>query len=164
MWYRVELDNTGAILKCEEAGEGAISGRRVRYIEARDRTEACSLAKQWWARQLQACRDSKKRLRERRMSEGRCSECESPAERGRRFCGKHRVIAVEQNRRSHSGKVGPRPIPPSAEERFGRSLSLNAGSVLKEFDARGPVLFRAWLVGLIDARRAKLQPQAEAAE
>lgn len=79
MWWRVELDKAGAILKVEQVEAREKGTSRICFVEANSKAEACSEAKAWArayserynCRGLNAAQLDAKRLRESREGHDR---------------------------------------------------------------------------------------------
>lgn len=173
MWFRIELDKTGAILTCEETGEALRSGRYIRYIEADNKAAACSFAKQWYEKRKAWRRKSDKKLQDTRRAAGLCRSCTQPVcAASIKFCEYHLELSKIHQRRWARGEAVPIPVadPVAAREREltrlrekyqERRMALTPRQVLAKYDELDGrrSAFRAWLVMLT----APFE-QAEAAE
>lgn len=154
MWFRIELDKSGAILACTQVEMSEAGGKLVRYVEAETKTEACKGVKAWFAdrkAKQERCRVAKQAERKQR---GHCSRCDRKATHGP-LCGIHHARLQENRRRFREGKTEPRKelTPREAREAYENNrIRMALPRVLREFDARGPEAFRAWLVSEISAR------------
>jgi hypothetical protein len=177
MWWRVELDKTGAILNCELSAGAHEKQRLVTYIEAETKAEACSGATAWYARRLAGYAKNSKTRREKRTREGKCIRCSQPKEATRMqllLCLRCKALAAEAEAR---GAGTPRPARNADEQRQAflatmerckrRRAQANVSLVglLERFDAGGPERFREWLVAEIQRRSGRdAEPMAQAAE
>ena len=158
MWFRLELDNTGAILSCTEVELAERQNRFVRFVEARDKAEACTSVKQWYERHRQRRRDGDRLGRSLRLMQGKCARCKQPAAPGLTVCESHRVkenSARKERRRNPRPKADP--MTPQLAYLVHHEPQLRASRVLYEFDKRGPEGFRDWLVALLRDRLAGLK-------
>lgn len=173
MWFRIELDNTGAILSCEETGAALRNGRYVRYVEADTKAAACSFAKQWYENRKEWRRKSDKKLQQGRRAAGLCRSCPQPVcGDSVRFCQRHLDMNKAHQRRWAKGETTPvAPVDPTVardrelarmrDKRRERRVALTPRQVLSkydELDGRASP-FRSWLVMLSEPLN-----QAEAAE
>lgn len=129
-WFRVELDKSGAILRCEQVEAKEAGGRFVRFIEATTKAEACSAAKAWHEAHKAKDRARQAAVRRAKAARKECRQCTQKAEKGRRYCKDHRG-----GQSTHRG---------------GMQVSLQM--VLRKFDMYSPKDFRAWLVSEIGRR------------
>lgn len=161
MWFRIELDNTGAILSCVEVELAERQNRFVRFVEAPDKAGACTSVKDWYAARCRKMVLAKQEKTARRHSEGRCTECETPAAPGGKMCARHielrRSYGKEKRRREREG-IAP-PLRGNAQLTYlvAHEPQLRASRVLYEFDKRGPEGFRVWLVELLRDRLSGLK-------
>jgi len=153
-WFRVELDKSGAILKCEQVEAKESGGRYVRFIEASTKAEACSAAKAWHEAKKARNRAGDKVRAELRKKQGLCRKCTNRARRAG-LCEAHHAAAIAAQRRSRTGESTPRPAL-SADEAQARARGQCRASpfrvCLRRFDELGPERFRAWLVAEIERR------------
>jgi hypothetical protein len=158
-WWRVELDASGAILKCSEVEAAERGTGSVRYIEALSAAEACSYAKAWDARHKAAMRECHAKRYAERKAAGRCVRCGAPGDAGHVLCARHRKADAE--RRRYGGETTPR-IKHTPEQALAAHRKVDARyqrrngkgkpfrKCLKQLDALGPEAFRAWLVAEIE--------------
>jgi hypothetical protein len=173
-WWRVELDSSGAILKCRQVEALGKGNALITFVQANTNAEACKGAKMWYERRKAWRRKSDKRLSKARRESGLCRSCTEPVcSESIKFCKKH----LEQNRlaqqRYYRGETQPKTRPPveairdreNAYHRQRRALTAYLPDVLKKYDELigGNSAFRLWLVGEIKARHASVY-ESEAAE
>jgi hypothetical protein len=141
-WFRVELDRSGAILRCTQIEAVEENKRLVCYVQAVDKAEACSKAKSWSAERIAA----RKATFQRRRDEGKCARCERPAVPGQKTCSAHRPLsaAARANQQAAWDRAAARE---AAKEACGE-----LPRILRRFDALGPEKFRSWLVAEIECR------------
>lgn len=179
MFWRVELDKSGAILTCDLVPDQGKNGGRVIFVEAETKATACSNAKAWHERRktLRARCDKKRSddLKARRKA-GLCTVCGRPAGPGKRpYYGQtvsasvcqpcSTTLAARRTERENGAAPKMRAHRISPEEAVvsalrTRKLRLGLGTVLKKFDALGPVAFREWLVAEIQRRTLAAKDQA----
>lgn len=188
-WWRVELDKDGGIKTVTEVEEASKGAKLVCFVQATTRAEACSAAVNWWRNRVAKMRANLNERYSKNISAGVCGVCAGPlAETSSRVCQKHlqqRRDAWKRNYRRSRGDEVPLLSPrykdadqaaAALRESVTRSEERNrhlhperhrvvlAVTALKRFDELGPVEFRKWLVGIIEAAKAKAEPVAEAAE
>ncbi len=177
LWWRVELDRDGSIKTCSEIEYASTPERYVRFIQASTRVEACSVAKEWWARRSSrssAC--SQARRLELKVA-GRCTRCRERPLCNATHCVRCRDIVNRRNRDLRAGaereKKALDPVEAQARERAShlkfreshpeRYATLRFVAALKKFDELGPQKFREWLVERIESVKtsvAQSVPQA----
>lgn len=166
IWWRIELDSSGAIRSCEQVEANAKNTNLVRFVEASTKAEACSSAKQWWERRKAAQRAARKSLKFERLERGLCL-CGKPiaANRSQSRCEGCLNDFNEWRSKQRAGETTPRTAadPVRSRENIRKSNARNfkkrGGSAgvylrrcLKQFDNLGPEKFRAWLVSEIERR------------
>jgi len=154
MWFRIELDSSGAILSCAEVELAERQGRLVRYVEAPNKTEACSSVKQWNERRLRAMVEKRQAIVARRHAEGKCTECESLALAGAKMCQihleRHRAYGKRDRERLKQGtNPGRKRLTPEMARLIHIEPAIRVSKIIFELDRLGPVAFRAWLVSLL---------------
>lgn len=87
-WFRVEQNKDGDILSCDEVECKGRQGAIVRYYEAADKAEACSLAKQWADNYRTIQNKHSEKLRNKRADSCLCLDCGLPALADRSRCEK----------------------------------------------------------------------------
>jgi len=111
MWWRVELDKTGAILSCEHAAMGFTGSRYIRFVEAETKHAACTDAKTWWLLRSERRAGTDRQYRARRKAEGTCinGKGHGPPEPGKTRCANCSRLKAEGERRRHerSSTGGP---------------------------------------------------------
>lgn len=159
MFWRVEIDNEGGIFSCDAADAMGRNGRRVIYVEAETKVEACSRAKSWHEHKKDYMRTLSKERRERRIRDGLCVQCGKARSReGRRTCT---GCANNQSARDKAGPAGREALTPeeamrrqqeqskSWHKRRGGSKGTTLRTVLRQFDQLNGDDFRHWLVAEI---------------
>lgn len=79
-WWRVELDATGAILKCDSVEKREAGNKYIRYVEAASAAEAVKGAKLWWSGWQEYLLSMKSPTYEARRLANQCVVCASPLE------------------------------------------------------------------------------------
>lgn len=173
MWWRVELDKTGAILTCDFVADKGKNGGHVIFVESETKVQACSAAKAWHQRKLARVTANQKNRREQLRASGRCTRCRGPmapertgklrcqvcvdaqrlARRDQKAAGRHRKVLSPEEIRENA-RICQRRINLRRCERTWQSL-------LDQFDQLGPAAFRAWLVAEIERRRGTADPAPE---
>ncbi len=172
MWWRVELDSTGAILTCDFVPDKGRNGGHVIFVEASTKPLACSAAKAWHQRKLARVAVNLRGMRDKRRADGVCTRCSAPmapermgktrchacvddqraGRREQKSAGRHRkVLSAEEIR--ENARICQRRINRRRCERTWQSL-------LDQFDRLGSNAFRAWLVAEI-AQRLDVAEQAQ---
>lgn len=155
IWWRVELDTSGAILKVEQVEYAAQNKRLVRFVEADTKAEACNNAKRWYVAKLARDREIQSTKCKARRDAGLCSKCgRRPGAPRRIWCTLCLERKAVESRRWRAGLS----VPNHNDENiaYARRAGINAYAALKRFDEIGPVAFRAWLVEKLNARGANV--------
>src|SRR3989304_4796467 len=113
MWWRVELDKSGAILKVEQVEASiayAIAGsKHVRFVEANSKAEACSDVKAWYAKyQANRCARSK-RYHEKRKAAGLCVRGGKAGRPGKKWCQKCQDLYAAYKRKRYIPTADRKP-------------------------------------------------------
>lgn len=174
-WWRVELDSKGAIVSCTAVLGPTKSTRLLTFVQGETKEQASDNALDWHKRFKAQQLASKQRRDARRREAGLCTYCGLvPAREGKKTCGpcSKRKYGFERSWRERGCVPKYKPADPViVRQRYelSHNATLHAPSVLKHFDELGPELFRRWLLGIIEERRARAlrtysSPVAEAAE
>jgi hypothetical protein len=156
-WWKVSLDKDGTILGCEQVDEAARGSKLICYIQATSKVDA-------------VCKKYSARIYAQHKDAGQCtrSPCKNPARPGRVTCaGCAHAINVQcaqrrarrkggdlTDRRKTSTPEARREAELETKRRWRKDkITLFGHIVLREFDARGPEGFRAWLVEQIEASK-----------
>jgi hypothetical protein len=166
MWWRIELDKSGAIKTCEQVELAAKSTSLVRFVEANSKAEACSDVKSWHRRYLEKARERTRSRIESARAKGMCVGCKArPAKAHRSTCQRCLDQTVKRRRDVRNGAPVRVLLTPEQAQAHVRESKERARrnrvliECLKQFDARGPEAFRAWLVAEIE-RRSVVQDNA----
>lgn len=172
LWWRLELDGTGSILKCEQVEAVGKGTALVAYVQATDKAGACSSAKAWFEKRRAQNRDKSRRYRADRIAKGLCVACgRAPHDYGIRCCAPCQARQNEKGRRARLGEL-PRRVVATPEEarakheqtyRRYNASRVGLDMILRKFDDLGPERFRAWLTFEI-AQRDVTDYAAQAAE
>lgn len=167
MWWRIELDKSGAILSCAHVEMSGTSRGRIRFVEADSDAEACSRSVDGYRRSLLYHREKGATLRAAQTARGLCciSYCKNEPEHGKKRCKEHAAIGNANSRRWRSGEARAnhpsedlaaearaadrRRVTRKARDEKGGEAGLRV-VLLSKFDTLGPVAFRAWLVAGIE--------------
>lgn len=181
-WWRVELDETGAIRQLEAVDAPSRNGRLVAYVQGETRVEAARNVFDWYkryrAQQLASAQRRKERLRAEGLCTLRLKGCQHKPEGGHIVRGTWQAFKTCQNCRDRKNAAErllvtrKRTTPEAARAAYLRThcRTLHARTVLRQFDALGPAAFRAWLVRFIEdgqlrtAKRIKDDPLLAAAK
>lgn len=163
MWFRIELDGTGAILSCTEVELAEKQGRLVRFVEAPDKAGACSSVKQWYEHRCRTMVEKRQVMIARRHAEGKCTDCEKPSAPGVKMCQTHierRRAYGKRDRMRARGEAPPPERPIRLEPRIAYLAqcepALKASRIIFELDRLGPVAFRAWVMSLLREKLSKV--------
>lgn len=72
MWFRVKINDSGAIRACDLVEASSCDGDQIRYIEAASKALACDYAKRWWKanrKRIVAAEQAKEEIRVQRRLE-----------------------------------------------------------------------------------------------
>lgn len=166
-WWRVELDESGAILKCDQVEAGKIgSATRITYVRANTSAEACEYAKQWAERKNAADRERAKKRYEKRRAAGLCAHCGRHAGGGA-TCAECKAAAKHRPRATQPRKARRSPVEQLEAARIAarrdQFMRLPLTAILREFDRRTPADFRNWLVREIAERDVRAYADMHAA-
>lgn len=174
-WFSVEHLKDGSIGKVTEVEAKGRSGAVVRFYEAADAADACTQAAQWFARSRAQSAAANRRRRDARRADALCTDCGGTPTPGFVRCEGCRNRSAADMRLSRQGvnRRGPLLSPEEAYARYRSNPTVRLATVLRRFDALGPVAFRAWLVSKIPAMQQTqgewhpplaYEPMAQAAE
>lgn len=186
--FRIELDDSGAILSCLEVaiGETKRGTKHVRFVHAIDAAAACDKAKRWYASAMERSAKWSKDRRSVRVARGECADqfigCTGSPVLGKKACKACLLVAAARKDEYRKGiRVAKEKLPLDVRARKfkeklrdrSRAFKLANGGIfyraqcLKKLDSLGPVAFRAWLVAEIERyqrEHADPEPVAEAAQ
>lgn len=160
MWFRIELDKSGAILKCDQVDQGFTGTKFVRFVEAETKAAACSDVKAWYENRLLKARMDNARRAAIQLNAGLCRAlcCKQPPAEGRTKCKKHLAAEAVNALRCKRGETKKQTRCPEKRKQSviasGRLGGAYFPTILKKFDELGSVQFRAWLVSEIERRSA----------
>lgn len=159
MWFRIELDKTGAVLSCEQVESSASNGKHVRYVEADDKTKALVLVAAWY-KQSEYARSRRIAIRTSRERHGLCVQCGDPLTDGR--CETCREKRRAQAQRYVSGEFKPRPFAPATndDERAAaieRKIARDNTKKKRNGDSRRRVLEKLFEVKRVHARSTRAE-------
>lgn len=155
MWWRVELDKTGAVTRCQQVEAVTRGSVAVTFVQAESEGEACTAALLWNERRKAAARSSQRRVRDRRLAAGLCCRCgKAPFVTGRQTCVA--CTAKQQERDSWeyaaSAKTRAPTLTPEQALELHRArarrvsiMKIRIDHVLERFDLLGAEAFRSWL-------------------
>lgn len=113
MWFRVELDKTGAIVACKQVENRSSGSSLVVYVDADSNEKAVSYALEWRENYVRRTRENRARHVEKCVARGQCIDCPNEAEAGSRRCRRCIDMDNKKRRERHLGrdpqKPGPRP-------------------------------------------------------
>lgn len=166
-WWRVEVDEKGGIVSCEQVDAEKEGTSRVTYVRARTRDDVINRAKGWHTRHLEYQRVSAKRLAARRKAQGQCRYCESPiCEESGFMCERHLISMREAKRRHARGESKPRTRANStalyqqqlADHRRRTRLNEQLPQIRAKYMALdgAPGIFLDWLDNEIAARESPM--------
>lgn len=160
MWFRIELNKDGSVLKAEHV-EARLpgAGRFVVYVDAETKELAMASAVGRYQRYLEKQRADMRARREVRKAQGRCRDCGKPGTTGYLCAGcAERQNALRRRGRTGFGSVEPRPRGVHSQ----REIIL--AEVLEQAVAlRAGVAFLSWLRNELEAARS-IHGKAAAAE
>lgn len=189
--FRIELDNSGAILDCREVEDSAKkpSGTHVRYVYALDSAGACDEVKRWYESYRLRRNLSAVARREETRNNGTCfgrrKGCVRETVPGKTLCPTcleaSNESSRESRRRRRAGEAidirknqgGAVAVLEGIRNRDRRRAHALGGTImravaLRKFDQLGPELFRAWLASEIERyqreRPIDADSEAQAAE
>lgn len=157
MWFKIELDKSGAITSCEQVAAAFNGSKYLRYVEAETKAQACSDVKAWYEKYSARRLEKKRALDELIASKTTCSKCSrAPWRAGATRCSEHRF-------RANGGRLERVAMPAAAEstaDRASRELrdlyrhmtKRMWLDILGKLDALGPAGFRSWLCLKADVR------------
>lgn len=159
MWWRVELDEAGQVVHCDEVEAPERRQRSVRYIEADSKARAQHLAVDWYARDREYKRKHAQKRRAEAVAQGLCGSCRKrKPEKDKAQCKicTRRKAAQLKDWRERGCPPLQRVDPVKALEQK-QAINKNYqeqrttyGAILRAFDNLGADRFRAWVVGRID--------------
>lgn len=154
-WWKLEIDNDGAILACEPVESKGRSGAHITYVEADTKAGACSNAKAWLERRNRLARERYERLALARRAAHECIKHGTP--KPCRECYESKEAYYE--RKLMGITLKPRHETPEDAQEAARASTrryqryqVDIRTVLDQFTALGPVLFVAWLRREVEQR------------
>lgn len=168
IWWRVVLDKDGSIKTAEQVEYAGQGSKLVRFVEANTKAEACSIAKRWHENRKQIERRCEQKRLAAARSAGMCTRCKCRKARKNRVqcerCSEQQAARDPRRGGQRAGFVAKTPEQSFADytykNRQSSRLRIHAKVCLRQFDALGPVEFRAWLVSEIARREPSPQERA----
>ncbi len=153
MWFRIEMNKDGSVLKAEHVEAKLTGGGRfVVYVDAETKESAIASAVSRYQRYLEKQRTDKKARVDARKNSGRCVDCGRPGVLGRVRCQRcaERLNAYRQRGRGRPHEL-PAPIP--AGSRSQRAIIL-AEVMDQALALRAGVAFLSWLRNELEHARS----------
>lgn len=162
-WWRIEVDEAGAIINCVQVEAEKRGSARVVYIRGKSPTDARKNAAEWHARHRRYQSVSQKRLAAKRNAAGKCKCCDRAiCPESTVLCKEHLEKRREYNRRHRNGEATPRVRADSvelhsrhlADHRIRTRMTEQLPELLRIYDELDGVNtgFRQWLMREIAVR------------